>query len=436
MHNSEHSSPHGQRQRHPERSRPQPGQNQQQDRRHPARRRNPDHRHQHPRPVPQQNAQPSYRPEVPAGAEVEISGVVEILPNGTGFLRQFETDLQPSQDDGFLGTSLIRDEKLETGMLVKAVARGGGQKGPAVTKILEINGRPREEYTMPVPFERQMAVDPEERFILTPSRTPLIERSMRLLELMTPIGKGQRALIVAPPKTGKTTLLHDLAASIADHHPETVIVVLLVDERPEEVTHFKRAVQGIVIASSADKEAASHLRAARLTLEMGRSLAESGKDVFLLLDSITRLGRASNREEANRGKTLSGGVGSRALEFPRRFFGSARNLENGGSLTIVATALIDTGSRMDEVIFQEFKGTGNMELVLDRRLAELRMFPAVDLNQSGSRKEEKILPPAWLNAAHKLRRHLASLKLQDAMDVLMTRLEKAESVEAFCSSIQ
>lgn len=433
MQNSGPGSPHGQRQRPPERSRP--PQQQQDQRRHPSRRRHPDRRHQHPRPD-NSGTQPNFRPEVPQGAEVEISGVVEILPNGTGFLRQLEADLQPSQDDGFLGTSVIRDEKLQTGMLVKAVARGGGQKGPAVTKVLEINGKPREAYTTPVPFERQMAVDPLERFILTPSRTPLIERSMRLLELMTPIGKGQRALIVAPPKTGKTTLLHDLAASIADHHPETVILVLLVDERPEEVTHFKRAVRGMVIASSADKEAASHLRAARLTLEMARSLAESGRDVFLLLDSITRLGRASNREEANRGKTLSGGVGSRALEFPRRFFGSARNLEDGGSLTIVATALIDTGSRMDEVIFQEFKGTGNMELVLDRRLAELRIFPAVDLNQSGTRKEEKILPPAWLNAAHKLRRHLASLKLQDAMDVLMTRLEKAESVDAFCSAIQ
>lgn len=375
------------------------------------------------------------RPEIAPGAEVELSGVVEILPNGTGFVRQIDADLQPSAADGFLGTNLVREEGLQTGMMVKTIARGGGQKGPAVAKILEINGIPREQYKPPIPFERQMAIDPEERFILTPSRTPQTERSMRLLELMTPIGKGQRSLIVAPPKTGKTTLLHDLAASIADHHPETVIIVLLVDERPEEVTHFKRAVKGIVIASSADKEAASHLRAARLTLELSRSLSESGKDVFLLLDSITRLGRASNREESNRGKTLSGGVGSRALEFPRRFFGSARNLEGGGSLTIVATALIDTGSRMDEVIFQEFKGTGNMELVLDRRLAELRIFPALDLNQSGTRKEEKILPPAWLNASHKLRRHLASLKLQDAMDVLLTRLEKAESVDAFCSSI-
>ena len=287
----------------------------------------------------------------------------------------------------------------------------------------------------PVPFDRQVSIDPEQRFTLTPARTPQSERSMRLLELMTPLGKGQRALIVAPPRTGKTTLLQDLASSVADHHPEVFLVVLLVDERPEEVTHFKRAVRGSVIASSSDKEAKSHLRIARLTLEFVRTMAENGKDVFLLLDSLTRLGRASNREEQNRGKTLSGGIGSRALEFPRRFFGSARNLENGGSLTIVATALIDTGSRMDEVIFQEFKGTGNMELVLNRKIADSRIFPAVDLSLSGTRKEEKILPPDWLNAVHKLRRHLATLKPEDALDVLIERLAKAQSVQAFCDSL-
>ena len=310
----------------------------------------------------------------------------------------------------------------------------------AVTELLEINGSQASQNAdtasqEPVPFDRQVSIDPDERFVLTPASTPVAERSMRLLELMTPIGKGQRALIVAPPRTGKTTLLQNLASSVAEHHPETHLVVLLVDERPEEVTHFKRSVRGSVIASSSDKEAKSHLRIARLTLEYVRTLAESGKDVFLLLDSLTRLGRASNREEQNRGKTLSGGIGSRALEFPRRFFGSARNLENGGSLTIVATALIDTGSRMDEVIFQEFKGTGNMELVLNRRIADRRIFPAVDLSLSGTRKEEKILPADWLTAVHKLRRHLSTLKPEDALDVLLERLAKAESVKAFCESL-
>lgn len=373
----------------------------------------------------------------PEGPEREVTGVVDILPTGSGFLRQTDHDLQPSKEDCFLSPGLIQQYRLQTGMTLKGIAQGDNSRGKAspVTKILEINGREAQTYSPPVPFERQAAIDPLDRFVLTPARTPQSERSMRLLELMIPIGKGQRALIVAPPKTGKTTLLHDLASSVADHHPEAIVIVLLVDERPEEVTHFKRTVRGMVIASSSDKEASLHLKTARLTLEMARNLAENGKDVFLLLDSITRLGRASNREETNRGKTLSGGVGSRALEFPRKFFGSARNLEGGGSLTIVATALIDTGSRMDEVIFQEFKGTGNMELVLDRKIANNRIFPAVDLNQSGTRKEEKILPRNWLVASQKLRRHLSTLPPQEALEVLLSRLEKAESTEAFSASL-
>lgn len=395
------------------------------------------HRHRHRNPK-----HPSHRPGGPPrpqkekGPPKEVSGVLEVLPTGIGFLRKIENDLMPSSDDAFISTGMIRQMGLRTGMPIRAMA-GDRQ---AVTELLEVNGV---DATAPpsaapeeiVPFDRQVSIDPDERFILTPASTPQAERSMRLLELMTPIGKGQRALIVAPPRTGKTTLLQNLASSVAEHHPETQLVVLLVDERPEEVTHFKRSVRGSVIASSSDKEAKSHLRIARLTLEYVRTLAESGKDVFLLLDSLTRLGRASNREEQNRGKTLSGGIGSRALEFPRRFFGSARNLEGGGSLTIVATALIDTGSRMDEVIFQEFKGTGNMELVLNRRIADRRIFPAVDLSLSGTRKEEKILPPDWLTAVHKLRRHLSTLKPEDALEVLIERLAKAESVQAFCASL-
>jgi transcription termination factor Rho len=371
------------------------------------------------------------------GPEQESTGVLELIQSGAGFLRQINEDLQPSQGDVFVPPSLIQQKRLEQGMLLKVMAAFSPSRGQsaAVTKLLEINGQPADDYHESTPFERQVSIDPQERFVLTPAKNPQTDRSLRLLELMTPIGKGQRALIVAPPRTGKTTLLHDLATSIEEHHPETFLVVLLVDERPEEVTHFKRSVKGAVIASSSDQDAVTHLRVARLTLDLARSQAESGRDVFLLLDSITRLGRASNRQESNRGKTLSGGVGSRALEFPRRFFGSARNLEGGGSLTIVATALIDTGSRMDEVIFQEFKGTGNMELVLDRKLADSRLFPAVDLSQSGTRKEEKILPPEWLNASHKLRRHLSNLPPKDALDVLMERLSKAESVQAFCETI-
>jgi transcription termination factor Rho len=400
---------------------------------HPNRRHRPrKHMQQHQQsPQHQHSAQRQHKP---SGPPQEVSGILEVLPTGIGFLRRLENDLMPSEDDAFISTAMIRQKELHSGMMIRAMA--GDRK--AVTELLELNGavqqvsQPGEEV---VPFDRQTSIDPEERFILTPASTPQAERSMRLLELMTPIGKGQRALIVAPPRTGKTTLLMNLASSVATHHPETHLVVLLVDERPEEVTHFKRSVRGSVIASSSDKEAKSHLRIARLTLEYVRTLAESGKDVFLLLDSLTRLGRASNREEQNRGKTLSGGIGSRALEFPRRFFGSARNLEHGGSLTIVATALIDTGSRMDEVIFQEFKGTGNMELVLNRRIADSRIFPAVDISLSGTRKEEKILPPEWLTAVHKLRRHLATLKPEDALEVLLDRLQKAESVQAFCESL-
>jgi transcription termination factor Rho len=368
--------------------------------------------------------------------EREVKGIVDILPKGSGFLRQIELDLLSSSDDCFLSPNVIRDFRLQPGMHVKAIAGAGARgQGPAVLRVLEINGAPFEGLSVPVPFERQVSIDPNERFVLTPTDGPEAERAMRFVELMTPLGKGQRALIVAPPRTGKTTILHQLASSIAQHHPEVFLLVLLVDERPEEVTHFKRSVRGEVIASSSDKDASAHLRVAKLTLDMARSLSESGRDVFLLLDSLTRLGRASNREEGNRGKTMSGGVSSRALEFPRRFFGSARKLESGGSLTIVATALIDTGSRMDEVIFQEFKGTGNCEIVLDRKIADSRLFPAIDLSQSGTRKEEKILPPAWLVATHKLRRHLATLKPSDALEVLLERLQKAENTDTFCNSL-
>lgn len=364
----------------------------------------------------------------------EVLGILDILPKGTGYLRSIELDLQPSLEDCLVPANLIRDCRLVSGMHVKAAAGLSGKQVVAA-RILQMNGIAPDVYQQPVPFERQVSIDPTERFVLTPT-SQQAENSMRFIELMTPLGKGQRALIVAPPRTGKTTLLHQLASSITEHHPEVYLLVLLVDERPEEVTHFKRSIRGEVIASSSDKEASSHMHIAKLTLDMARSLAESGKDVFLLLDSLTRLGRASNREEGGRGgKTLSGGMGTRALEFPRRFFGSARNLEGSGSLTIVATALIDTGSRMDEVIFQEFKGTGNCEIVLDRKIADSRLFPAVDLGQSGTRKEEKILPPDWLTASYKLRRHLATLKPSDALEVLLERLAKSASTDAFCQAL-
>ena len=278
-----------------------------------GRRSGPRRQQQQHHPPQQQGGQHRPQKQVVDGPEMEVSGVLDILPTGVAFLRRLDQDLVQTSDDPFLPSNVIRDNKLQSGMLLKAMSRSNSQRGgPAVTKVLEINGLPAEAYQPPVPFDRQISIDPEERYLLTPAQTPTMERSLRLLELMTPIGKGQRALIVAPPKTGKTTLLHDLASSVAQHHPETHLFVLLIDERPEEVTHFgrRRNVRGNVIASSSDKEAASHLRAARLTLEMARNLAENGKDVFLLLDSITRLSRASNREQGNGGKTMSGGVGS------------------------------------------------------------------------------------------------------------------------------
>jgi transcription termination factor Rho len=259
---------------------------------------------------------------------------------------------------------------------------------------------------------------------------------MRVLDLIAPIGKGQRGLVVAPPKTGKTTLIEQIAQSVADNHPEVHLVMLLVDERPEEVTHMKRNVRGEVIASSADQTASQHLHVARLVLERVKRLVESHQDVVMLLDSITRLARASNRETSRGGRTMSGGVDSRALEFPRRFFGAARKAEQGGSLTIIATALIDTGSQMDEVIFQEFKGTGNLEIVLDRKLAERRIFPAIDISKSGTRKEEKLFDADTVPHIHMLRRFLSPKKPIEAMETLLKGLEGTRDNSEFLSKLK
>ncbi|HEU4391866.1 MAG TPA: transcription termination factor Rho, partial [Blastocatellia bacterium] len=260
--------------------------------------------------------------------------------------------------------------------------------------------------------------------------------SGRVMDLLTPIGKGQRGLIVAPPKTGKTTLIEQIAQSVADNHPEAHLVMLLIDERPEEVTHMKRNVRGEVIASSADQTASQHLQVARLVLQRVRRMVECGQDVVMLLDSITRLARASNRESGSRGRTMSGGVDSRALEFPRRFFGAARKAEQGGSLSIIATALIDTGSQMDEVIFQEFKGTGNLEIVLDRKLAERRIFPAIDISKSSTRKEEKLFDAETLPRIHALRRYLSAKKPIEAMEMLLKGLQETKDNREFLERLK
>jgi transcription termination factor Rho len=260
--------------------------------------------------------------------------------------------------------------------------------------------------------------------------------SLRVIDLITPIGKGQRGLIVAAPKTGKTILLEQIGHSIAEHYPEVHLIVLLIDERPEEVTHMRRNINGEVVASSSDGTSANHIRVARLMLERARRLVEMKQDVVILLDSITRLGRASNRQQKGRGKTMTGGIDSRALEFPRQFFGAARNIEGGGSLTILGTALVDTGSQMDEIIFQEFKGTGNMELVLDRRLAESRIFPAIDISRSGTRREEMLFTKQELPRVHLLRRALAGMKPVEAMNLLLNKMKKTPSNDALLNQIK
>src|SRR5262249_41293566 len=276
------------------------------------------------------------------------------------------------------------------------------------------------------------AISPHEQIVLETGREPL---TTRVMDLLTPIGKGQRGLIVAPPRTGKTILLQHIAQAVSQNHPEMHLMMLLVDERPEEVTEMRRTVKGEVVASSYDANSASHARVAELVVERAKRLAEHGKQVFVLLDSLTRLARAYNKNVGNSGRTMSGGIDSRAMEVPRRLFGTARVFEEGGSLTVVATALIDTGSRMDDYIFQEFKGTGNMELVLDRRLADRRIFPALDISQSGTRKEERILPPEALQRITLLRRSLIALKPTEAMEGLVKQLSNYPSNAAFLEKV-
>ncbi|HWC77805.1 MAG TPA: transcription termination factor Rho, partial [Blastocatellia bacterium] len=313
-------------------------------------------------------------------------GVLQINEKGFGFLRQGANNYLPGPKDVFVPRNLIQRFSLREGVHVVGSA-SPGQNGRGRTQadqlgqIDQINGMSPAEYGRAVEFTKLTSIDPTERLELSAGNENM---SMRVLDLIAPIGKGQRGIIVAPPKTGKTTLIEQIAASVADNHPECHLVVLLIDERPEEVTHLKRGVRGEVIASSADQGSALHMQVTRLVLERVRRMVECRQDVVLLLDSITRLARAANRETGSRGRTMSGGVDSRAMEFPRRFFGAARKAEEGGSLTIIGTALVDTGSQMDEVIFQEFKGTGNLEIVLDRRLAERRIFPAIDISKSGT----------------------------------------------------
>ena len=359
-------------------------------------------------------------------------GVLELSQKGFGFLRDANRNYTAQPTDAYVPDPLVRKYKLQEGMyLAGPIEPSRKGTGPRLLDVIKLDGMDPEAYPRRK-FDDLTPIDPHERIVLETGREPL---TTRVMDLLTPIGKGQRGLIVAPPRTGKTILLQHIAQAVSINHPEMHLIVLLVDERPEEVTEMKRTIRGEVIASSSDRDATAHIRMAQLVLERSRRLVEQGRQVFIVLDSLTRLARAYNRNVGNSGRTLSGGVDSRALEIPKRLFGTARAFEEGGSLTVMGTALIETGSRMDDVIFQEFKGTGNMELVLDRKLSDRRIWPAMDIGQSGTRKEERLLPPDTLKQVTLLRRTLMDLKPVEAMEMLVKKLGEYKSNAEFLERI-
>ena len=361
------------------------------------------------------------------------SGVLEMHPNGSGFLRRAETNYVRERADPFVPATMIERYKLREGVFVQGLVQlGRRQQGPRVREVQEVEGLPPEQYANVKTFDQLTPINPETWLCLETGQQPL---TTRVMDLLTPLGKGQRALVVAPPRTGKTILLQQVSQAISTNHPELNLVMLLIDERPEEVTDMRRSVKGEVFASSLDCDVENHVRLAQFVIERCKRMAEAGKDVFLLMDSITRMARAFNKWVGNTGRTMSGGVDIKALDIPKKLFATARVFEEGGSLTIVATALIDTGSRMDELIFQEFKGTGNMELVLDRKLADRRVWPAIDISQSGTRREEKLLDAEVLNSVNMLRRTLSSMHTVDAMEQLTKQLAKFKSNREFLSLI-
>jgi len=362
-------------------------------------------------------------------------GVLEILPDGFGFLRSPNYNYLPSAEDIYVSPAQIRRFDLKKGDTVNGTMRPPKDKEKyfALLKVDKINAKLPEKARERILFENLTPLYPNKRIVMETTKENL---SMRVLDLATPVGKGQRGLIVAPPRTGKTILLQNISESIAANNPEIVLIVLLIDERPEEVTDMQRIVVGEVISSTFDEPPERHIQVAEMALEKSRRLVEHGNDVVILLDSITRLARAYNTVQPHSGKILTGGIDANALHKPKRFFGSARNIEQGGSLTIIATALIDTGSRMDEVIFEEFKGTGNMELVLDRRLTDRRIYPGIDLIKSGTRKEELLYHPNELEKIYLLRQALADLSPGDAMNLLLTRLKKTKSNVEFLLSMK
>jgi len=362
-------------------------------------------------------------------------GVLEILPDGFGFLRSPNYNYLPSGEDIYVSPAQIRRFDLKKGDTVFGTIRSPKEKEKyfALLKVDRINNTAPEKSKERIFFANLTPLYPSERIVMETEKDRI---SMRVLDLTSPIGKGQRALIVAPPKTGKTILLQSIASSIAKNHPEIILIVLLIDERPEEVTDMQRMVKGEVVSSTFDEPPERHVQVAEMVIEKARCMVEYGHDVVILLDSITRLARAYNTVQPHSGKILTGGIDAQSLHKPKRFFGAARNVEHGGSLTIVATALIDTGSRMDEVIYEEFKGTGNMELVLDRRLADRRIFPAIDIIKSGTRKEELLYHPEELDKIYLLRQVLADLTPLDAMNLLLARLKKTNTNAEFLLSMK
>jgi transcription termination factor Rho len=361
-------------------------------------------------------------------------GVLEILPEGFGFLRSPDYNYLPGPDDIYVSPSQIRRFDLRTGDTTSGQVRPPkeGENYFALVKIDAVNFESPEEARNKIFFDNLTPLYPQEHIHLETTRENL---SGRVMDLLTPLGKGQRGLIVSPPRTGKTMLLQSIANSITTNHPDIILIVLLIDERPEEVTDMQRSVHGEVISSTFDEPAARHVQVAEMVIEKAKRLVEHRKDVVILLDSITRLARAYNTIVPPSGKILSGGVDSNALQRPKRFFGAARNIEEGGSLTIVATALIDTGSRMDDVIFEEFKGTGNCEIILERKLVDKRVFPAIDINRSGTRKEELLLPREELNRVWVLRKILNQLSPTEAMELLLDKLSKTKSNADFLASM-
>ena len=371
------------------------------------------------------------------GWEISGDGALEILQDGFGFLRSPEANYLPGPDDIYVSPDMIREHSLRTGDTVDGVIQAPNETESyfAITKVTLINFEDPEKAKHKINFDNLTPLYPDEVMTMEVIDPAMKDRTGRIIDLVAPIGKGQRSLVVAPPRTGKTVILQNIANSIAYNHPECYLIVLLIDERPEEVTDMQRSVKGEVISSTFDEPATRHVAVAEMVIEKAKRLVEHKRDVVILLDSITRLGRAFNTVVPSSGKVLTGGVDANALQRPKRFFGAARNIEEGGSLTIIATALIDTGSRMDEVIFEEFKGTGNSEIVLDRKIADKRVYPAMDILKSGTRKEELLIEKANLQKTYVLRRILNPMGTIDAIEFLLSKLKQTKSNANFFDSM-